>query len=241
MTWLLVLAPLGAQADLLLCALVAVLCCGVLSASPIVVRQHMHLWLLAAVARAPLMLQPLLLLCHPARRVYLRCRWAARGGPTLGARPRGLHHVCCNCAPLPRTRARLPGPNPVWHPPRLASCLLWALSAYRDGGLAALHIAMFGLQFWSVNSRAADWLAGSPVLLSYPAGLWLLVAIFILQVGRLRCGSGAAAGRSARHSAPRRRLACCRRMRFRGLPPAEFRVAAFVRYLRLVVTLLSPC
>ncbi|KAL4451665.1 hypothetical protein ABPG75_007327 [Micractinium tetrahymenae] len=112
--------------DSLLPLLVSLLCCGLLGAAPTTLRQQIHLRLLSTVARAPLMLQPLLLLCQPARRMYLR--------------------------------------------------------RSRDSLLAALHLAMFALQLWALNAGATDWLSRNPVLLSHPIGLWLLVAVFTLQV-----------------------------------------------------------
>ena len=62
------------QADSLVCLLLALLLSAVLMASPEGLRQQAHCWLLRTVARAPLMLQPLLLLCPPARNAYRQCR-----------------------------------------------------------------------------------------------------------------------------------------------------------------------
>lgn len=98
-------APLPAlQADSLMFVLSILLCCGLLSASPVAVRHQMHLWLLSAVARAPLLLQPLLLLCQPARRMYMRCRWAMGREPRMLGPPSAWQHPgaspCCCCIGL---------------------------------------------------------------------------------------------------------------------------------------------
>ena len=62
------------QADSVGCLLLALLLCFALLASPEGLQQQAHCWLLGTVARAPLMLQPLLLLCPPARYAYRQCR-----------------------------------------------------------------------------------------------------------------------------------------------------------------------
>lgn len=64
------------QLDVAVCALVALLCCLLITAAPTVTRQHLHLWLFTTMARGPLMLQPLLLLCPPARAAIRQCRYA---------------------------------------------------------------------------------------------------------------------------------------------------------------------
>lgn len=114
-----------AKLDSFVCAFLVFLLCATLSLAPPSVRQQTHLWLLTTVGRAPLMLQPLLLLCQPARAAYRRCR---------------------------------------------------------DSVFLGLHVAMFALQYWGAQSRGTDWMTGNPVLVSYPAGLWLLVAVFTLQL-----------------------------------------------------------
>lgn len=62
------------QLDIVAYAFLAMLFCMLLSLAPVPLRQQLHLWLLTMVARAPLMLQPLLLLCPPARKAYRQCR-----------------------------------------------------------------------------------------------------------------------------------------------------------------------
>ena len=59
--------------------MVVLLLCAVASMSPDEMRRPLHLWLLTTVARAPLMLQPVLLLCLPARAAYRRCRYERAG------------------------------------------------------------------------------------------------------------------------------------------------------------------
>lgn len=115
-----------AKLDTTVCLMVVLLLCAVASMSPNEMRRPLHLWLLTTVARAPLMLQPVLLLCPPARAAYRRCR---------------------------------------------------------DGLLLALHVAVFVLQYWwPSHMGSAEWVAGGSVLASQPAGLWLLIAVFTLQL-----------------------------------------------------------
>jgi hypothetical protein len=115
-----------AKLDTTVCLALVLLLCAVSSMAPEELRRPLHLWLLTTVARAPLMLQPVLLLCAPARAAYRRCR---------------------------------------------------------DGLLLALHVAVFAMQYWWPSQMGSvEWLAGGSVLASQPAGLWLLIAVFTLQL-----------------------------------------------------------
>lgn len=62
----------------MVCLALVLLLCTVASLSPEELRRPLHLWLLSTVARAPLILQPVLLLCPSARYAYRRCRWEPR-------------------------------------------------------------------------------------------------------------------------------------------------------------------
>lgn len=52
--------------------------------------------------------------------------------------------------------------------------------------LLGLHVATFGLQWWALRTRGAEWLS-SAAALSHPSSLWLLIAVFSLQVGVAAC------------------------------------------------------
>lgn len=70
--------PPPPQLDTMVCLALVLLLCTVASLSPEELRRPLHLWLLSTVARAPLILQPVLLLCPSARYAYRRCRWEPR-------------------------------------------------------------------------------------------------------------------------------------------------------------------
>lgn len=76
-------------------------------------------------------------------------------------------HSAAPCRPAP-----LPTPSP----------------ARRDGILLFLHVAVFMMQhLWPSQLGSPEWLVGGSVLASQPVGLWLLIAVFTLQV----CAAGA--------------------------------------------------
>ena len=83
------------------------------------------------------------------------------------------------------------GITPPAHPSSLPAPAshLW----YRDGLLLALHVAVFVLQYWwPSHMGSAEWVAGGSVLASQPAGLWLLIAVFTLQVSVLEAAMAVA-------------------------------------------------
>lgn len=50
--------------------------------------------------------------------------------------------------------------------------------------LLGLHVAAFAVHhWWPIQLASHEWPVGGSVLASQPAGLWLLIAVFTLQVG----------------------------------------------------------
>lgn len=47
--------------------------------------------------------------------------------------------------------------------------------------LAAVHVALFGVQSWEARTHCSDWLAGSAVLAAHPGGVWMLAVVLIMQ------------------------------------------------------------
>ncbi len=166
------------QLDTGVCLGLVLLLCTMASLAPEELRRPMHLWLLTTVARAPLLLQPVLLLCPPVRAAYRRCRCVGQGSRRLsgnvewlvagGAACELMLGGTCTCACIVPEQLSIP------RRPSLAR---------RDGLLLGLHIAVFVLQYWWPSQLGStEWLAGGSVLASQPAGLWLLIAVFTLQV-----------------------------------------------------------
>jgi hypothetical protein len=57
-------------------------------------------------------------------------------------------------------------------------------SRRRLGALAAVHLALFGLQAWELRSRCGDCLGAGTLLATHPVGTAMLACVLALQVRR---------------------------------------------------------
>ena len=149
-------------------AVLAVILCAALASTPAPVRRQLHTCLRGTVARAPLMLQPLILLfpqVSPSRR---QCR-------LVGMRGGRAHLKQLSVTSLQRLLHDFEFRLQVASSSSCCCCC-------RDAVVLGLHCAVFALQYYAVLFRGSNWLDASGLLTNPSVGLWLLVAMFGLQV-----------------------------------------------------------